>query len=159
MACIWMDGFMDCAQVCALVMWKRCKYCTLWIHILVIINVWLCTRPAHVIIQIMNGYECNGTNISWVERWNVPFNEAQPSWMEHVQSFNEWNICTIARIKTIHYLFYTTPLITDIAMKSLDKSLHIVMHPSNFHPPLIENCVIEPVSKYAHSSKNRNARV
>ena len=68
------------------------------------------------IIQIMNGYECNGITISWVERWNVPFNEAQPSWMEQVQSFNEWNSCTIARIKTIHYLFYTTPFLRKLPL-------------------------------------------
>ena len=24
------------------------------------------------------------------ERWNVPFNEAKPSWMEHIPSFTEW---------------------------------------------------------------------
>ena len=32
---------------------------------------------------MMNAYECNGTIIFMSERWNVPFNEAKPSWMVH----------------------------------------------------------------------------
>ena len=27
----------------------------------------------------MNGYECDGTNISWDERWNVLFNKVKPN--------------------------------------------------------------------------------
>ena len=59
-------------------------------------------------IQIMNVYECSGTNILWGERWNVPFKETKPSWVEHFifhqmilfVSFHEW--------ENIHYLFYIT---------------------------------------------------
>ena len=43
----------------------------------------------------MNGYECNV--VEYFMSWNdctVLSNEAEPSWMETVQSFNEWNILT-----------------------------------------------------------------
>ena len=43
----------------------------------------LYTKYVVVVLQIMNVYECNGTNILWGKRWYVPFNEAKPSWMEH----------------------------------------------------------------------------
>ena len=43
-------------------------------------------------------------------------------WEKFNLSTNEIVVLT-ARINTIHYLFHTTPSITDIAMKSLDKTL------------------------------------
>ena len=39
---------------------------------------------------------------SWGERWNVPFNEAKPSWMG-ISSFTEWKYlfhCTNEKQKT-----------------------------------------------------------
>ena len=42
---------------------------------------------------------------SWGERWNVPFNEAKPSWMEHF-IFHLMKI--FVRMRNIHYLFYIT---------------------------------------------------
>ena len=50
-------------------------------------------------IQIMYGYECNGTDIFGFASLNRTF---------HL-SPNE-NRCTIARIKSIHYLFYITSI-------------------------------------------------
>ena len=57
------------------------------------------------------GYECDSRNISWVERLDILFNEATPSWIEQVQSFNKWNMCTIARIKPLFVLYNTFSII------------------------------------------------
>ena len=65
-------------------------------------NLNLCTS---YIKQIMNvSHLCNGTNISFRERWNVPFNSASPCWMQHFIFHTHENICTIALIN-IHYLY------------------------------------------------------
>ena len=49
---------------------------------------------------------------SWGERWNVPFNEAKPSWMERF-IFHQMKIFVpLYEWKNIHYLFYITSKVT-----------------------------------------------
>ena len=59
-------------------------------------------------IQIMNVYECNGTNIfmRWKMKCSIQRGEAELNGTFHL-SPNE-NICSIARMRNIHYLFYIT---------------------------------------------------
>ena len=56
----------------------------------------------------MNGYECNGTDIfmRWKIKCYIQQGEAKLNRTFNL-SPNE-NICTIARMKSIHYLFYIT---------------------------------------------------
>ena len=58
------------------------------------------------IMQIMNGYECNGTDIfmRWKIKCSIERGEAKLNGTFNL-SPNE-NICTIARMKNIHYLFH-----------------------------------------------------
>ena len=59
------------------------------------------------IIQIMNGYEFNSANI--VMSLKILFNEASAELNRiNVNLSTNENICTIERMKNIHYLFYTT---------------------------------------------------
>ena len=58
-------------------------------------------------IQIMNGYECNGTDIFMRLRDGMFYSTRQRMNRTFHLSPNE-NSCTIARIKSIHYLFYIT---------------------------------------------------
>ena len=45
---------------------------------------------------------------SWGARWNVPFNEAKPSWMVHF-IFHQMKIfVSLHEWENIHYLFYIT---------------------------------------------------
>ena len=62
------------------------------------------------IIQIMNVYECNGTAIfmRWEMECSMQRGKAELYRTFHL-SPNE-NSCTIARIKSIHYLFYITSI-------------------------------------------------
>ena len=61
-------------------------------------------------IQIMNGYECNGTDIfmRWEMEFSIQRGKAELDKTFHL-SPNE-NSCTIARMKSIHYLFYITSI-------------------------------------------------
>ena len=61
-----------------------------------------------IIIQTMNVYECNGTNIfmRWKMKCSIQRGEAELNGTFHL-SPNE-NICSIARMRNIHYLFYIT---------------------------------------------------
>ena len=61
-----------------------------------------------IIIQIMNVYECNGMNIfmRWKMKCSIQRGEAELNGTFHL-SPNE-NICSIARMRNIHYLFYIT---------------------------------------------------
>ena len=54
----------------------------------------------------MNGYECDGTDIFMRIEWSIQQGEAKLNRTFHL-SPNE-NICTIARMKAIQYLFYIT---------------------------------------------------
>ena len=56
----------------------------------------------------MNSYECNGTDIfiRWKIKCSIQRGEAKLNRTFKI-SPNE-NICTIARMKNIHYLFYIT---------------------------------------------------
>ena len=56
----------------------------------------------------MNVYECNGTNIfmRWKMKCSIQRGEAELNGTFHL-SPNE-NICSIARMRNIHYLFYIT---------------------------------------------------
>ena len=60
------------------------------------------------IIQIMNGYGCDGTDIfiRCKIECSIQRGEAKLNRTFHL-SLNE-NICAVARIKNIHYLFYIT---------------------------------------------------
>ena len=56
----------------------------------------------------MNVYECNGTNLSmrWKVKCSIQRGEAELNGTFNL-SPNE-NICSIARMRNIHYLFYIT---------------------------------------------------
>ena len=60
-------------------------------------------------IQIMNGYECDGTDIfiRWKMECSIQRGEAKLNRTFHL-SPKENIMYTIARIKDIHYLFYIT---------------------------------------------------
>ena len=60
-------------------------------------------------IQIMNDYECNGTNIFmwWKRKCSIQRAEAELNGTFHLSPHE--NICSTARMKNIHYLFYITP--------------------------------------------------
>ena len=45
---------------------------------------------------------------SWGERWNVPFNEAKPSWMVHFIFHLMKIFVPLHEWENIHYLFYIT---------------------------------------------------
>ena len=45
---------------------------------------------------------------SWGERWNVPFNEAKPSWMVHFIFHRMKIFVPLHEWENIHYLFYIT---------------------------------------------------
>ena len=93
-----------------LLLWLRstCKLEKLWGHSAVApVGV-----AASYSIQIMNVYECNGTNIFM--RWNVPFKEAKPSWMVHfifyqmkiLVPLHEWEniICFIQLVQRFKFV-------------------------------------------------------
>ena len=57
----------------------------------------------------MNGYEFNNANIFMSWKINILFNEASAELNRiNVNLSTNENICTIERMKNIHYLFYTT---------------------------------------------------
>ena len=80
------------------------------------------------IIQIMNVYECNGADILWVEICSVQQSEAKLNRTFHRNK----NICTIALIKYIYYLFYKTSnlyfLLTTLNPYILDIHIHFRFH-------------------------------
>ena len=81
------------------------EYCAMaYLRECIIITAWIWQN----IIQIMNAYECNGTNIfmRWKMKCSIQRGEAELNGTVHF-SPNE-NICSIARMKNIHYLFYIT---------------------------------------------------
>ena len=59
----------------------------------------------NIIIQIMNGYECNGTDICmrWEMECSIQRGKAELNRTFHLSP--NVNSCTIARMKSIHYLF------------------------------------------------------
>ena len=59
------------------------------------------------IIQIMNGYECNGTDIFMRLEMECSIQRGKAELNRTFFLTNE-NSCTIARMKSIHYLFYIT---------------------------------------------------
>ena len=65
-----------------------------------------CSCPILVLYKTNNEcfYSCNGKNISFGERWNVPFNSAVASLNRTFHLSPHENILTIALIN-IHYLY------------------------------------------------------
>ena len=59
---------------------------------------------------------------SWGERWNVPFNEAKPSWMVHFIFHRMKIFVPLHEWENIHYLFYITcTKIQILNRKSIEK--------------------------------------
>ena len=59
---------------------------------------------------------------SWGERWNVPFNEAKPSWMIHFIFHRMKIFVPLHEWENIHYLFYITcTKIQILNRKSIEK--------------------------------------
>ena len=62
---------------------------------------------------------------SWGERWNVPFNEAKPSWMVHLIFHLMKIFVPLHECENNHYLFYITctkiQILKQIWKKSIEK--------------------------------------
>ena len=90
---------------------------------------------------------------SWGERWNVPFNEAKPSWMEYfIFSPNE-TICSIARMKK-HALFVLYNTKTDpchLTSGTLSFSLLLQFH----RYPIFKQSRVQPSQKSSISESNK----
>ena len=87
----------------------------------------------YYIKQIMNVYSCNGKNISFGERWNVPFNSAVASLNGTFHLSPHENILTIALIN-IHYLYIEqvnlvhTVVYQDTKVWKLNRSVCYMFH-------------------------------
>ena len=64
----------------------------------------------HHIIQIMNGYECNGSDIFMRGEMECSIQRGKAELNRTFHLSPNENSCTIARIKSIHYLFYITSI-------------------------------------------------
>ena len=53
----------------------------------------------------MNGYECDGKDLSCGERWNMYIQRGEAKLNRTFHLSPTENMCTIARMKNIHYLF------------------------------------------------------
>ena len=60
----------------------------------------------------MNGYECNGTDIFMrlEMEYSIQRGKAELNRTFHLSRAPNVNSCTIARMKSIHYLFYITSI-------------------------------------------------
>ena len=80
----------------------QCAQIVHYLHCMRINSVWHCN-----IIQIMNVYECNGTNIFM--RWKMKCSiqrGAKPSWMVHFIFHRMKIFVPLHEWENIHYLFY-----------------------------------------------------
>ena len=82
--------------------------------------------------QVYRQWMCTSAMVrvfSWVQRWNVLFNEVKPSWMD--PSFNEWKYSQYYREKTIHYFCNTSRSLSfrleDTAFKKKKKVQYLIV--------------------------------
>ena len=106
------------------------------------------------IIQIMNGYECDGTDFFMRLKMECSIERGEAKLNRAFHLSLNLNICTIARMKNIHFLFQITPLFifviynailmyTDLKILENAKSVLIVPSSGQRSPQCtIEGCTV-----------------
>ena len=99
---------------------------------------------------------------SWGERWNVLFNEAKPSWIEHFIFHRMKIFVPLHELKNIHYLFYITFKKILVIWQSSDKKswklLTIFCKSKGIKTPVCKQLIhvdIQSNKKTVHSVKSQ----
>ena len=91
---------------------------------------------------------------SWGERWNVPFNEAKPSWMEHF-IFHRMKIFVPLHEWKKHSLFVLYNTKIDPCHLTSGTHLHLACYFNSIGIPFLNSPGSSPVKKFSSSESNK----